>query len=187
MNYKKIIYIVTALSFVGWAGYRIYVINTENNRVVFNSERDAEKNGLSVSTLTVHKRIDFLYEPLVVKNNIAYVSADRVSKFTIGQNVDNGIIVSISRNIDLDSGMHIIKTSGQTNGLHYAKIQRNGIFVPIDAISDSSVMVSENGIVSKRAIIISDQDSKQALVSSGLNEGDIVILSPVQIGRKIKW
>lgn len=187
MKYKQLIYVLCAVSFFGWAGYRIYVINSENNRIVFNSERDQIKNGIPVETISVNKKTDFLYEPLVIKNNKAYVSSVRASRFKTGQNIENGTIVSISKNLDLDSGMHIIKSSGVSDGLHYVKIQHDGIFIPIDSIFDNSVMVSENGIVSKRKITVSDQDSEQALISNGLNEGDTVIVSPIKEGKKIRW
>lgn len=186
MKYKKIIYIGCLAAMVLWTGYRIYAINSESRRVVFNAEREARKNGELVNTVVINKKTDFLYEPLVIKNNIAYVSSDRIYKFAQGQIIDSGKIIFVSKNIDLDSGMFRIKTSGVSDGMHFVKIQKTGLFIPIQAVSNGFVMMSKNGIATKQKIVISDQDSKQVLVSSGLDNGDIIILSPVEEVRKIK-
>jgi hypothetical protein len=48
------------------------------------------------------------------------------------------------------------------------------------------VFVADNGIATKRNIKIARQDSENAYVESGLNSGDVVILSKVQSGVKDK-
>ena len=141
---------------------------------------------MPVEYVTVHIESGTLYEPLSVKNNRAYVSGERASKMRAGQKIENGKITFVSNNIDLNTGMYLVRTSGVSDGLHFAEFTTNGIFVPLYAISDNSVFVADNGIATKRNIKIARQDSENAYVESGLNSGDVVILSKVQSGVKVK-
>jgi hypothetical protein len=82
--------------------------------------------------------------------------------------------------------MFLVRTSGVSNGLHFAEFTTDGIFVPLYAIADNSVFVVENGVAVVRDVVIARQDSENAYIKSGLNTGDIVILSNVQSGDKVK-
>lgn len=183
---KKFAYIFCAVALVGWVAFRFAAIGSENSRYVFNATRVAVEQGAPADVLEIHKDTGILKEPLSVKNNRALVSSARAYKFRAGQNIGDGIIVSVSNNIDLDSGMHIVKTRGVTDGLSYAESEKTGYFIPAHAINNGVVMVSENGVAKKRDIQIAAQDSNQALISMGLTDGDIVILSKIGEGDKIK-
>ena len=65
-----------------------------------------------------------------------------------GQKIENGKITFVSNSIDLNTGMFLVRTSGVSNGLHFAEFTTDGIFVPLYAIADNSVFVVENGVAS---------------------------------------
>ena len=183
---KNIIYIIIALVAVFVIGYRFYSVVRENNFDVFNIARNNMTNGTPVAVLKMQKTDGILLEPITVKDNTAFVSGARVSMFKSGQKLGNCKIVSVSQTIDLDTGMHVIKTSGCENGLKYVEKQKNGFFVPISAIHGNVVYVENNGAAVVREIIIADKDAQNALIKSGLNDGDVVILSNVIENEKIK-
>ena len=183
---KHTFFIALVAIMVGWVIFRFIAFASENARFVYNASRVAAENGLPVEYVTVNIESGTLYEPLSVKNNRAYVSGERASKMRAGQKIENGKITFVSNNIDLNTGMYLVRTSGVSDGLHFAEFTTNGIFVPLYAISDNSVFVADNGIATKRNIKIARQDSENAYVESGLNSGDVVILSKVQSGVKVK-
>ncbi|MEE1029574.1 MAG: hypothetical protein UIC65_00960 [Alphaproteobacteria bacterium] len=183
---KHTFFIALVAIMVGWVIFRFIAFASENARFVYNASRVASENGLPVEYVIVHIESGTLYEPLSVKNNRAYVSGERASKMRAGQKIENGKITFVSNNIDLNTGMYLVRTSGVSDGLHFAEFTTNGIFVPLYAISDNSVFVADNGIATKRNIKIARQDSENAYVESGLNSGDVVILSKVQSGVKVK-
>ena len=183
---KKLIYILSVVGLVVWVGFRFWAIQSENSRYEFNTARVSEQAGAPVNIITVNRKTDVLKEPLFVKNNRALVSSSRVSKFRNGQKVGNGTIVSVSNNIDLDSGMHVIMTRGVSDGLNYAESKSTGFFIPVYAVDENSVMIVKDGIAQKNDVRILDQDSENAVVASGLSNGDIVILSKVGQGEKVK-
>ena len=127
-----------------------------------------------------------LYEPLAVKNNRAYVSAARAQKLRAGQKIGDGKITSVSSNIDYDTGMYIVRTTGVSDGLQMAEFTTTGHFVPLYAITDGSVFVIENGVATVRNVNVARQDSENAYIASGLRDGDIVILSSVRAGDKVQ-
>ena len=121
-----------------------------------------------------------------VKNNRGFVSGARLPYFKSGQKVGDCRIASVSHNIDLDTGMHVIKTSGCKDGLQYVENKKNGFYVPVSALRGSTVFVVNDGVAQSREIVIENRDSENALIKSGITDGDIVILSSVQDGEKIK-
>lgn len=183
---KNIIYAVIGISVVVWFGYRFYTVNAEHRFKVFNITRNNLDNGTPVKVLVAQEKKGILYEPLTVKANTAFVSGARVNIFKSGQKSGNCRIVSVSKNIDLDTGMHIVKTSGCTDGMHYIEKEKVGFYVPVSALTGNSVYVVNNDVAEIREIIISDRDAQNVLVKSGLSESDIVILSKVKNGEKIK-
>ena len=98
-------------------GYRFYSVARENNFDVFNIARVNAANGTPVVVLEMQKTDGILLEPITIKNNRAFVSGKRVNMFHAGQKIGNCKIVSVSKNIDLDTGMHVIKTSNCSDGL----------------------------------------------------------------------
>lgn len=186
MKYKKLIYILCSVFLAGLIGFRVYVISSESARQVFNPSRAEVEKGAPVAKLEVVKKSGILNEPLFIKNNTAFVSSVRVNKFKVGQRVDTGKIISVSNQIDLDSGLFRIKTSGVADGSNFAELKYVGFFVPAYAVKESNVMVAENGVAHKHAVNVIDQDSENAVISSGLSDGDIVILSQVDEGEKVR-
>ena len=185
-KFKKAMYIALMAVMVGWVIFRFAAVASENTRFVFNASRIAADVGMPVETITMAATDGVLYEPLAVKNNRAYVSGNRASHLRSGMRIGDGKIVSVSKNLDLESGMFVVRTSGVDDGLHYAEFTVNGHFVPLYAISDGAVFVSENGVAVARSVLIARQDSENAYIKSGLKDGDIVILSRVHSGDKVK-
>ena len=183
---KKIIYRTLVVLAVLIVGYRFYSVERENSFKVFNIIRNNMENGTPVEILKMEKTNGVLLEPLTIKNNRAYVSGSRISVFKPGQKIGNCKIVSVSHNIDLDTGMHVIKTSGCQNGLQYVEKEKNGFYVPVSAIHGNAVYVENNGVAQIRVTVIEDRDAQNALIKSGIQDGDVVILSNVTENEKIK-
>jgi len=185
-KYKKIICVVVAIIIALLFIFRFYILFQERNFDVFNIARHNLKNGTPVRVLRMEKTNGILYEPLTIKNNTAYVSGARVNIFHAGQKSGKCKIVSVSKNIDLDTGMHIVKTRNCKDGLQYIEKEKIGLYIPMSAITGNFVYVVNNGVAEKRQIEILDQDAQNALIKSGIQDGDIVILSHVQDDEKIK-
>lgn len=185
-KFKHAFFIALVAIMTCWVIFRFVAFAAENKRYVFNASRAAMAVGAPVETMTVQVAQGTLYEPLSVKNNRAYVSGERAEKLRAGQKIENGKITFVSKSLDLNTGMFLVRTSGVSNGLHFAEFTTDGIFVPLYAIADNSVFVVENGVAVARNIVVARQDSENAYIKSGLNTGDIVILSNVQSGDKVK-
>ena len=82
--------------------------------------------------------------------------------------------------------MHIVRTSGVSDGLQFAEVPGHGFFIPVSAIENGTVMVVDNGVADIRTVTVSDQDATMAYITDGLNDGDKVILSNVKAGEKVK-
>ncbi len=185
-KFKHAFFIALVAIMTCWVIFRFVAFAAENKRYVFNASRVAMDVGAPVETMAVRVAQGTLYEPLSVKNNRAYVSGDRAEKLRAGQKIENGKITFVSKSLDLNTGMFLVRTSGVSDGLHFAEFTTDGIFVPLYAIADNSVFVVENGVAVARNIVVARQDSENAYIKSGLNTGDIVILSNVQSGDKVK-
>jgi hypothetical protein len=185
-KFKHAFFIALVAIMTCWVIFRFAAFSAENRRYVFNASRVAMDVGMPVETMTVQVASGTLYEPLDIKNNRAYVSGERAEKLRAGQKIENGKIAYVSKSLDLNTGMFLVRTSGVSNGLHFAEFTTDGIFVPLYAIADNSVFVVENGVAVARDVVIARQDSEHAYIKSGLNTGDIVILSNVQSGDKVK-
>ena len=190
---KKLIYILTAIALCAIVAYRVVQISNENSREIFNIARIAQIDGMPVEIMVAETKTDMLREPIVVKNGKAFVSGARVHKFKLGQRLVHaddsinhaaGRIISVSRNIDLDTGLFAVKTSSP-DGNFFAEIEYTGIFVPLSAISDYKIMVSESGVAVEKPVHIIAADADNAVVS-GLSDGDSIILTKIESGTKIK-
>ena len=184
---KNIIYTIIIFSVVAIFGYRFFRVYQEHSFEVFNIIRVNKDNGTPVEVLHIEKKNGILYEPLTIKNNRAFVSGARINIFKPGQKSGNCKIVSVSHNIDLDTGMHIIRTQNCPNGLQYIEKEKVGFYIPISAINGNTVYVVNNDIATIREIKIADRDAQNALIQSGITDGDIVILSKVKNNEKIKF
>lgn len=183
---KNVIYIILAILVVAVFGYRFYSVARENNYNVFNISRQNVANGTPVNVLKMQKVDGILYEPITIKNNRAYISGKRLNMFHAGQKIGDCKIISVSKNIDLDTGMHVIKTSNCPDGLQYVENVKNGFYIPVSAIHGNVVYVVKHDVAYAKNIEIENQDMQNALIKSGIKNGDIVILSSVQNNQKIK-
>ncbi len=182
---KKVFYIACMAIMVLWVIYRFVSVALESRRDVFNTARDAAVNGVPVHVIEMHKTNGVLREPVFVTHNRIYVSGARINLFRTGMRVGEGEVVSVSHNIDYDTGMHIVTTRGVGDGANFAEYSANGFFVPVYAISDGAVFVVSGEHASRRDISVSRMDSENALVSQGLSDGDMVILSHITDGEKV--
>lgn len=183
---KSVIYMIVFVLVMLAFAYRFWAVSAENNFEVFNIIRNNEKNGVPSYVLNMQKTDGVLIEAITIKNNRGFVSGARLGSFKPGQKIGNGKIISVSKNIDLDTGMHVIKTSGCEDGLQYAENVKNGFYIPVSALHGNSVYVIEDGVATLREIVIENRDTENALIKSGINDGDIVILSNIQNGEKVK-
>jgi len=183
---KSIIYMVFIGLIACAFAYRFYAVSSENNFEVFNIIRNNAQNGVPVRVLDMKKTEGVLLEPLTIKNNRGFVSGARLQYFKSGQKIGDCHVASVSHSIDLDTGMHVIKTSGCKDGLQYVENKKNGFYVPVSALRGNAVYVVNNGAAQLREVVIENRDAQNALIKSGINDGDIIILSSVQDGEKIK-
>lgn len=183
---KNIIYGMIVISIIAVFGYRFYRVGQENRFEVFNIVRNNLDNGTPVTVLKMKKTDGVLYEPLTVKNNAAFVSGARVNIFKVGQKSGKCQIISVSKKIDLDTGMYVIKTANCTDGLQYIEKEKKGFYIPTYAINGNTVYIEKDGVATIREIKIADRDAQNILVKSGINYGDLVILSKVKNNEKIK-
>ena len=183
---KQFFTILLIAVLAGWVVFRFAAVASENSRHVFNAARVAADQGSPVEVITITRTDGILREPISVKNNRALVSGARVGKLHAGQKIGEGKITSVSRKIDYDTGMHIVRTSGVSDGLQFAEVPGHGFFIPVSAIENGTVMVVDNGVADIRTVTVSDQDATMAYITDGLNDGDKVILSNVKAGEKVK-
>lgn len=182
---KFLLYAVFGIVAV-WFVYRFIMVAAESRMTVFNPARAAAENGVPVSTIVAARRDGFIKVPIVVRDNKALVSNARYSMLAAGQKMDAGEIVSVSRNLDFDTGMHIVKTRGAVDGINFVQIKQNGYFIPAYAMRDGVLMVVDDTVAEKREIETCGQDADFVCVASGISDGDIVILSKVAAGQKVK-
>ncbi|MBO7644810.1 MAG: hypothetical protein J6S57_00720, partial [Alphaproteobacteria bacterium] len=83
-------------------------------------------------------------------------------------------------------GMHVIKTSKCEDGLKYVQNVKKGFFIPVSAVHGNSVYVAESGVAHLRDVEIIGRDMQNVLIKKGINEDDLVILSDVKDGQKIR-
>lgn len=183
---KRFFTILLIAVLVGWVIFRFTAVASENSRHVFNAARVAIDQGTPIEAITVLRTDGVLREPIAVKNNRALVSGARVEKLRAGQKIGDGKIVSVSRNIDYDTGMHVVRTSGVSDGLQFAEISGNGYYVPVSAIENGVVMVVDGDVADARHVTVAAQDASVAYITGGLNDGDRVILSHVNPGTKVR-
>ena len=185
---KKLTYfsvILVAIIMAGLTANRVIHISSENKREVFNADRVAESEGIPVETMLAKVEKSVLREPVAIKNGKIFVSKGRIHKFRPGQTLTSGgKIVSISKTIDMDTGLFAIKTSGDS-GNHFVELEHHGIFVPLSAISNSVITISEKEVATQKQIDVVAADAERAVIK-GLTEGDVIILTKVEPKSKIK-
>ena len=183
---NKTLWCAVIVGFAIWFVYRFIMVALESRMTVFNPVRDMQANGTLVSSVVAHRRDGVIKMPIVVKDNMAYVSGPRKAKLAPGQKLDTGEIVSVSKRLDYDSGMYVIKTRGVVDGIKYVQIQENGYFIPAYAVHDGTLIVSQENIAVEKKIESCGQDADFICISSGVSDGDTVILTKVDAGQKIR-
>ena len=183
---KKIVYTAVLAGLAVWFMYRFVMVGVESRMVVFNPIRESATNGVLVDTVVARNGTSIIKMPIDVRNNRAYVSAARRGQFAVGQKIGDGEISSVSSRIDLNSGMYVVRTRGVTDGLNMVFVPTNGFCVPAYAVHDGVVMVEQNSVAVARDVVVINQDSDITCIESGLSEGDIVIVSKIDSGAKVK-
>lgn len=182
---KKLVYILCAMVIVTLVAIRVSAIGTEKHQYVFNAARIAADSGVAVETMVAKTTDGILNAPIHINSNRGYVAYARLGKFAPGQKVGGGEIISVSNQIDLDTGMYIVRTKNVKNGFHMAQTVVRGIYVPLYAINNGVVMVVSDGIAVSRDITIQNSDDEFAVVD-GITDGDIIILSHINNGDKLR-
>lgn len=166
--------------------YRFVSFGMEQRQRVFNLTRDANTNGLPVSVVRMRLKDGIIYEPLFINNNRGYVSSMRIDRFKTGQKITGGgEVVSVSKSLDLDTGMHIVRTRGAANGAHTVEIKENGFYVPTYAVQNGNVFVVRDSVAHSVPVTVVRRDAKNTMIT-GVNKGDIVITSHITDGALIK-
>ena len=166
--------------------YRFVTYGMEQNMSVFNLTRDANVNGVPVSVVELKQTDGVIYEPLFINNNRGYASSMRIGRFRVGQKISGGgEVVSVSNSIDLDSGMHIVRTRGAADGAHLVEIHGNGFYVPTYAIQNGNVFVVRDGIAHITPVVVVRGDADNTMIE-GVSDGDVVVTSHVSDGVKVK-
>lgn len=182
---KKRMYLALVIILAAWVVFRFAAIGAQGRLQVYNPSRAAMDDGVLVSAKEMQRAPGVIHEPLTVKNNRAYVSGVRANLLRSGMKVSGGEIVSVSSNIDLDTGMHVVRTRGVPDGQHTAEFHATGYFVPVYALDNGVVYVVRDGVAVRTPVTVSRQDMDTAYITSGLKDGDIVILSRVADGTKV--
>jgi len=166
--------------------YRFVAFGITQYKSVFNMTRDAQLNGAPVNVVEMQKADGVIFEPLFINNNRGYVSSMRVARFKAGQKITGGgEIVSVSNSLDLDTGMHVVRTRGATDGAHTVEIKENGFFVPTDAVKNGNVFVVRDGVAHIVPVNVVRGDTTNTMIT-GVNSGDIVITSHITDGEKVR-
>ena len=172
-------------AFLLLVAYRFIAFGMEQHKSVFNLTRNANENGVPVSVIEVQTLDGVIYEPLFINNNRGYVSSMRVARFKPGQKITGGgEVISASNSIDLDSGMHVVRTRGVSNGAHMVEIKEKGFYVPTYAVKNDMVFVVRDGIAHGIPVKVVRGDADNTMIS-GINTGDVVITSHVTDGARV--
>ncbi len=183
---KKYIYLGIGILILSWFTYRFIAIDIQNRKEIHNEFRIESEVGAPVDSMTIERKTSVLKTPLYILDNRGLISGARINLFKSGEKIGDGKIKSVNPRVDLDTGMHVIKTSGVKDGLNYAEKEMTGFFVPVDAILDDSIFIAENNAAVKKQIKVVNKDADFAVITGDLKDGDIVILSDVKDGDKIK-
>jgi hypothetical protein len=163
MNKKIIIFIsILSLSFI--VGYRVRQIRKEGDAVVHNITRIHRDSGAPREYVIAKKTTDVLSEPLFVQNGRALVSAGRIRKFAVGDKIrgKDAQITYISQGIDLDTGMFVVRVSGNISGNVFVQKKHTGFFLPADArLPDGARVIARDN---ERMVVVGLKDGDRVIV-----------------------
>lgn len=183
---KRVIYISVVAAVVLWFTYRFIMIGIIARTPVFNATRMAAADGVPVNTVVAARTDGVLRMPVAVRQNTAYVTHDVATALKPGMKIGDGTIASVGGGIDLDSGMYVVRTRNVADGLHFAEYRGRGYFIPTYAVRNGAVIVARDDTAHVVPVTVARVDADNALVTSGLNDGDVVVISNVSDGVKIK-
>ena len=182
---KKIIYTAVLGVLAIWFVYRFVMVAIESRMVVFNPVRDAGQNGIIVDTIVAEQKTGIIKTPLSVENNRAYVSGAHRRGLKVGQKIGDGEITYVGNQLDLDTGMYIVKTKNVDDGVVFAETECSGFFIPTYAVRESQIMRAESGSAAVVSVSVNASDSEFSCVSGEIKDGDIIVLSKVEPNQKI--
>ncbi len=182
---KKNVYTAVLVVLALWFVYRFVMVAIESRMNVFNPVRDAGKNGTVVATIVAEQKTGIIKTPLSVENNRAYVSGAHRRGLKVGQKVGAGTIVSVANQLDLNTGMYVVKTRNVDNGVVFAETECNGFFIPTYAVRESQIMRAESGAAVAVPVTVKAGDSDFSCVVGDIHDGDVIVLSKVEAGQKI--
>ncbi len=183
---KKRLYVIIVLLIGVWIAYRFVEIGNERRLQVFNPARFSADAGIPVDVMNIKKTTDVLRIPLTVKHNRAIASNGLITMLKSGQRVGTGKIEYVSNKLNLETGMYDVRTRGVSDGLNYVEYKTTGYFVPSYIINANSVYVFDNGIARTRDVVVAYSDADTSVITRGLHDGDMLILSRVLDGQKIQ-
>lgn len=183
---KKFFSIAVIVAVALWFVFRFVMVALESRMSVFNPIREIKQSGAIVETVVAQQSDGIINIPIDIKNNRAYVSGIYQNKLRAGQKVGTGVVVSVSSNLDLDTGMYVVRTRGVADGLHNVQVKLKGYFLPAYVVRDNVVLVLDSDVAVARDVKISGQDLETVCVSGGISDGDIVISSKVNAGQKVR-
>ena len=182
---KKILYTVVLGVLALWFIYRFVMVAIESRTVVFNPMRAAGQNGIIVDTIVAEQKSGIIKTPLSVENNRAYVSGAHRLGLKVGQKVGSGEITYVGNQLDLDTGMYVVKTKNVDDGVVFADTECEGFFIPTYAVRESQIMRAESGSAIAVPVSVNASDSEFSCVSGDIHDGDVIVLSKVGAGQKI--
>jgi len=182
---KKNVYTAVLVVLALWFVYRFVMVAIEAHMNVFNPIRDVEKNGIVVDTIIAEQKTGVIKTPLSVEDNRAYVSAAHRHLLKVGQKVGNGTIVSVANQLDLNTGMYIVRTRNVDDGVAFAETDCVGFFVPTYAVRDNTIMRAESSMAAPVSVTVIASDSDFSCVSGDIQDGEVIVLSKVEPGQKV--
>jgi len=182
---KKNLYTAVLIVLVFWFVYRFIMVAIESHMTVFNPIRDSEENGIIVDTLSAKQISGVIKTPISVESNRAYVSAAHRRGLKVGQKIGDGEIVYVANQLELDTGMYVVKTKNVNDGVVFAESNCEGFFIPTYAVRNSVIMRAESGTAIAVPVTVIASDSDFSCVLGDLHDDDIVVLSNVEPGQKV--
>ena len=144
----------TVVFFAVWTAYRIDRLGADKNLRINNIVRIHTETGIPQSTVVAEQTSEFLLEAVHVTNGRALVSGSRIGRFRVGQGVlgENSRVTMVSNRVDIDSGMYIVRFSGNISGTVMVMRRYTGFFLPLEAeLPDGARVIARDA---KRQVVL---------------------------------
>jgi len=155
---------LVVMFFAAWTLYRIDRLGADKDLRINNIVRIHAETGIPQRKLVAEKTTDFLLEPVHVSNGRALVSGSRIGQFQVGQGVlgQNSRVTFVSNRIDIDTGMYIVRFSGNISGTVMVMRRYTGFFLPLEAELPPGVRVISRD--AKRQVVMGLQDGQEVVI-----------------------